>query len=179
MSADIIIIGTGLVAFLVAYAAVRDSAEGCGGRVGPLRWNFSGSWASTSAVLIALVFSITNAPLMMLQKEDWDILFYAPSMLGLGLLMLIAPLIYKGLSGGEGASKRIFLVFSTVMTWSTFAILSMAALAVSNLVGPLPVLPTLAVYAVLVLALAGALMNASRSLANAASGDPSEAWTLP
>ena len=179
MSADTIIIGSGLVAFLVAYAAVRDSAEGCGGRVGPLRWNFSDSWASTSAVLVALVFSVTNIPGIMLMEEGMDVVFYTPAMLGLGLLMLIAPLIYKGLSSGEGASKRVFLVFSTVMTWSTFAILCMAALAVSSLVGHLPVLPTLAVYAVLVLVLAGALMNASRSLANAASGDPSEVWTLP
>lgn len=178
MGIDSIIIVSGLAAFLAAYSAVRDSEEGCGGRVGPLLWNFSDSWASTSAVIIALVFSVTDIPAMML-KEDPYARFDAPAMLGLGLLMLIAPLIYKGFSRGGSASKRVFLIVSTIMTWSTFAILYMAASAAPGLLSPLPILASLIVYAALALALAGSFINAYRSLSKAAAGDPSEAWTLP
>ena len=178
MGIDSIIIVSGLAAFLAAYSAVRDSEEGCRGRAGPLLWNFSDSWASTSAVIIALVFSVTDIPAMML-KEDRYARFDAPAMLGLGLLMLIAPLIYKGFSSGGSASKRVFLIFSTIMTWSTFAIFCTAALAVPSLLSPLPILLSFTVYAALALALAGAFINAYRSLSKAAAGDPSEAWTLP
>ena len=167
MSADTIIIVSGLAAFLAAYAAVRDSEGGCRGEVGPLRWSFSDSWASTSAALAALVFSLLDAE--------------APGpMLGFGVLLLTAPLIYKGLSsGGGGASKRVFLIASTTATWSTFTILWLAALRVPGLLETLPLLPAFAVYAALALALAGAFISACRSLSKAAAGDPSEAWTLP
>ena len=168
MSADAIIIVSGLAAFLAAYAAVRDSEGGCRGEVGPLRWSFSDSWASTSAALAALVFSLLDAE--------------APGpMLGFGVLLLTAPLIYKGLSGGGGggASKRVFLIASTIATWSTFTILWLAALRVPGLLETLPLLPSFAVYAALVLTLAGAFINAFRTLSKATAGDPSEAWTLP
>lgn len=167
MDTNSMIIVSGLVAILVAYAAVRDSKDGWGGTVGPMRWTFSGSWASSSAVVLALVLTLIGID---------------PSrgmLLGLGLVMVLAPMIYRGIGDAEGASKPIFFVVSATMTSATLAILYAAATQVPTLVGSLPLLPTLIIDASLVLAVIGAVMNSARSLASAVSGDGSGAWNLP
>ena len=53
MDVNSMIIISGLVAFVVAYAAVRDSEDGWSGDVGPMRWSFTGSWASSIAIVLA------------------------------------------------------------------------------------------------------------------------------
>ena len=166
MDMNSMIILSGLVALLVSYTAVRDSQDGWGGSVGQIRWAFSGSWASSSAVILALVFTTIGVE---------------PSgmLLGLGLMMVLAPLVYRGMGGGENVSKPVFFIVASFMTWATFAILYAAAAAVPSMIEPLPLLPTFIIYAFLVLALLGAVMNSVRSLSEAASGGGSEAWTLP
>ena len=167
MDINSMIIISGLLAFLVAYAAVRDSDGGWAGSVGPMRWSFSGSWASSIAVVLALVLTITGLG------------GSGGMLLGLGLVMVLAPLIYKGIGNPLAASKRVFFVVAAIMTWATFAILYVAATAVPALVESLPLLSDLIIDATLVLALIGAVMNSARSLAEAVSGGGSGAWTLP
>lgn len=167
MDTNSMIILSGLVAFVVAYAAVRDSEGGWSGAVGPVRWSFSGSWASSIAVVLALVLSLSGVS------------GGTPQIFGLGFVMVLVPLIYKGLGQEGGASKLVFLIFSTMITWATFSILYVTATNVPNLVGSLPVLSELIIDAALVLALIGAVLHSARSLASAVSGDGSEAWNLP
>ena len=100
-------------------------------------------------------------------------------LLGLGLTMVLAPLIYKGMAGGAGASKPVFFIVSAMMTWATLAILYTAATKVPALVQSLPLLSKLIMNAVLVLAVVSAVMHSARSLADAVSGDGSGAWNLP
>ena len=167
MDVNSMIIISGLVAFVVAYAAVYDSDGGWSGPVGPMCWSFSGSWASSSAVVLALVLTLTGA------SSGTSQVF------GLGVVMVLVPLIYKGLGQSGGASKIIFLISSAMMSWATFSILYVAATSVPNLVQMMPMVPMLIVNAALVLALVGAVLHSARSLASAASGDGSAAWNLP
>ena len=60
MDTNSMIIVSGLLALLVAYAAVRDSEGGWQGTVGSMEWSFSGSWASSSAVILALVLTFVS-----------------------------------------------------------------------------------------------------------------------
>ena len=166
MDLNSMIIISGLVAFLVAYAAVHDSGGGWGGTVGPMRWSFSGSWASSSAVILALVLTFIGMDVTGL-------------LLGLGLLMVLAPLIYKGMAGPGGASKLVFFIVSAIMTSATLGILYAAATKVPALIESLPLLSVLIIDASLVLALVGAVMHSAGSLADAVSGDGSGAWNLP
>ena len=167
MDVNSMIIISGLVAFVVAYAAVLDSEGGWAGAVGPMRWTFSGSWASSSAVVLALVLSLTGLGAG------------APQVFGFGFVMILVPLIYKGLGQEGGASKVVFFIFSAMMTWATFSILYVAATNVPNLVESVPLLSTLIIDAALVLALVGAILHSARSLSAAAAGDGSAAWNLP
>ena len=167
MDTNSMIIISGLLALLVAYAAVRDSEGEWQGTVGPMEWSFSGSWASSSAVILALVLTFVIADMSTL------LLF------GFGLMMLLAPLIYKGMAGAAGASKPVFFIVSAMMTWATLAILYTAATKVPALVQSLPLLSRLIMNAVLVLAVVSAVMHSARSLADAVSGDGSGAWNLP
>ena len=167
MDVNSMIIISGLVAFVVAYAAVLDSDGVWSGPVGPMRWSFSGSWASSSAVVLALVLSVTGLGTG------------APQVFGFGFVMVLVPLIYKGLGQAGGASKLIFLISSAVMSWATFSILYVAATSVPNLLQTMPIVPELVVNAALVLALVGAVLHSARSLKAAASGDGSAAWNLP
>ncbi|MDE0138295.1 MAG: hypothetical protein OXM57_08355 [bacterium] len=167
MNPQSMIIAIGLVALLIAYAAVRDSRDGWSGTVGPLKWSFSGSWSSSIAVVLALVLVLFGLGAQ------------ANTLAGFGILSVLAPLIYKGIGGSEGASKPVFFIVSAIMTWSTLVILYTAATVVPNLTSTLPILPVLVINAALVLALLGAVINSVRNLAAAASGDGSEAWILP
>ena len=160
------IVAIGLVAFVIAYAAVRDSRDGWSGTVGPLQWSFSGSWSSSIAVVLALVLVLLGVGAQ-------------ATLLAFGILAVLAPLIYKGIGRSEGASKPIFFIVSAIMTWSTLVILYTAATAVPPLVSTLSILSALVIYAALVLAILGAVINSVRNLVAAASGDGSEAWTLP
>ena len=167
MDTNSMIIISGLLALLVAYAAVRDSEGEWQGTVGPMEWSFSGSWASSSAVILASVLTFVSADVS------------TALLLGLGLMMVLAPLIYKGMAGGAGASKPVFFIVSAMMTWATLAILYTAATKVPALVQSLPLLSKLIMNAVLVLAVVSAVMHSARSLADAVSGDGSGAWNLP
>ena len=167
MDTNSIITVSGMVALLVAYAAVRDSEGGWTGAVGPMRWSLSGSWSSSIAVLLALVFTLLG-----LARD-------AGTLLGLGLLMVLAPLIYKGLGASGGAPKVVFFIVSGLMTWATFAVLYVVATTVPDLIESLPVLSRTIIDAALVLALVGTVLHSARSLAVAASGDGSEVWNLP
>ena len=167
MDMNSITIISGLVAFVVAYAAVIDSDGGWSGDVGPIRWSFSGSWASSMAAVLALLSILTG------------ISTAGGLLIALGVVMVLAPLIYKGMGEKGGASKPVFFIVSAIMTWATFTILYMIAVSVPALVEPLPLLPTLVINASLVLALVGAVINSARSLAEALAGDGSAAWTLP
>ena len=166
MDTNSIITISGVVALLVAYAAVRDSDGGWTGSVGPMRWSWSVSWASSIAVVLALVLALFD-------------LAGGMTLLGLGLMMLLAPMIYRGVGGSGGAPKVAFFIVSGLMTWSTFAILYLAATTVPSLIEPLSLVPTIIIDAALVLALVGAVMHSARSLAAAASGDGAAAWDLP
>lgn len=166
MNPQSMIVAIGLVALLIAYAAVRDSQDGWSGTVGPLKWSFSGSWSSSIAVVLALVLVLLG-------------LGTQATLLAFGILTVLAPLIYKGIGQSEGASKPVFFVVSAIMTWSTLVILYTAATAVPSLVSTLPILSVLVIDAALVLAILGAVINSVRNLATAASGDGSEAWILP
>ena len=167
MDTNSMVIISGLVALLVAYAAIRDSDAGWSGTVGPMRWTFSGSWASSSAVVLALVLTFLGVDLS------------NGMLIGLGLMMIFAPLIYKGMGDAGGASKPVFFIVSAVMTWGTLGILYVAATKVPIFIGSLPILPTVIIEASLVLALVGAVFSSARCLSDAASGDGSAAWTLP
>ena len=164
MDMNSMIIISGLVALLVAYAGVKDSHGGWEGTVGPMRWSFSGSWASSTAVVLVLVLTLFRG---------------MEPLLGLGLMMVLTPLIYRGLGGTSGASKPVFFIVSVMMTWATLATLYAAATQVPTLLQSLPLVPTLIIDASLVLAVVGAVMHSARSLADAASGDGSGAWNLP
>lgn len=167
MDVNSMIIISGLVAFVVAYAAVLDSEGGWSGVVGPMHWSFSGSWASSSAVVLAAVLTLTG------------LAAGTPQILGFGFVMVLVPLIYRGLGQAGGASKVVFFIFSAMMSWATFSILYVAATNVPNLVESMPLLSGLIIDAALVLALVGAVLHSARSLASAASGDGSAAWNLP
>ena len=166
MNSQSMIVAIGLVALLIAYAAVRDSRDGWSGTVGPLKWSFSGSWSSSIAVVLALVLVLLGSGAQ-------------ATLVAFGILAVLAPLIYKGIGRSEGASKPVFFIVSAIMTWSTLVILYTAATAVPSLVSTLPILSVLVINAALVLAILGAVMNSVRNLAAAASGDGSEVWTLP
>lgn len=166
MDTNSIISISGLVALLVAYAAVRDSDGGWVGNVGPMRWSWSVSWSSSIAVLLALALTLLG-----LVRDG--------TALGLGLLMVLAPLIYRGMGTSDGAPKVAFFIVSSLMTWATFAILYLAATTVPSLIETLSLVPTIIINAALVLALVGTVMNSARSLAGAASGDGAAAWNLP
>ena len=166
MNPQWMIIAIGLVALLIAYAAVRDSQDGWSGTVGPLRWSFAGSWSSSIAVVLALVLVLLG-------------LGAQATLVAFGILAVLAPLIYKGIGRSDGASKPVFFIVAAIMTWSTLVILYTAATAVPNLVSTMPIVSVLVIDAALVLALLGAVINSVRNLAAAASGDGSEAWILP
>lgn len=167
MNVNSMIIISGLVAFVVTCAAVRDSEGRWSGTVGPMRWSISGSWASSSAVVIAFVFFLVF--------EDRS----SAQLFAFGLVAVLVPLIYRGLGQAGGASKAVFFICSTLVTWATFSILYLAAISVPDLMGSQPLLTKLVVNAALVLALVGAVLHSARSLASAASGDGSAAWDLP
>ena len=166
MDTNSIIIISGLVALLVTYAAVRDSEGGWTGTVGPMRWSWSVSWSSSIAVVLALTLTLLGV------VRDGTVL-------GLGVLMVIAPLIYRGMANSDGTPKAAFFIVSGLITWATFAILYVAATMVPALVDPLPLVPTIIIDAALVLALVGTVLHSARSLAAAASGDGAAAWNLP
>lgn len=166
MDTNSIIIISGLVALLVTYVAIRDSDGGWTGTVGPMRWSWSVSWSSSIAVVLALALTLLG-----LVRDG--------TVLGLGVLMVLAPLIYRGIGNSDGAPKVTFFIVAGLMTWATFAILYMAATMVPNLIDPLSLLPTIIIDAALVLALVGTVMHSARSLAAAASGDGAAAWNLP
>ncbi len=166
MNSQSMIVAIGLVALMIAYAAVRDSQDGWSGTVGPLKWSFSGSWSSSIAVVLALVLVLLRSGAQ-------------ATLVAFGILAVLAPLIYKGIGRSEGASKPVFFIVSAIMTWSTLVILYTAATSVPSLVSTLPILSVLVIDAALVLAILGAVMNSVRNLAAAASGDGSEAWILP
>ena len=167
MDTNSMIIVSGLVALLVSYAAVHDSQGGWRGSVGPMRWSFSGSWASSVAAVLALVLTLFGMDAS------------GGPVLGLGLVLVLAPLVYRGMAGDAGVSKLVFFIVSSLITWATLSILYVAATSVPDLIESLPVLTTIIIDAALVLALVGAVMNSARTLATAVSGDGSEAWTLP
>lgn len=164
MDTNSIITVSGVVALLVAYAAVRDSEGGWTGKVGPMRWSLSVSWSSSIAVLVALTLTLLGDP---------------RGALGLGLMMVLAPLIFRGMGTSGGAPKVVFFIVSGVMTWATFAILYLAAVSVPTVTGSYPLLARIVIDAALVLALVGAVMHSARTLAAAASGDGAAAWNLP
>lgn len=166
MDTNSIIIISGLVALLVTYVAIRDSEGGWTGTVGPMRWSWSVSWSSSIAVVLALTLTLLG-----LVRDG--------TVLGLGVLMVLAPLIYRGMGNSDGAPKVTFFIVSGLMTWATFAILYVAATMVPNLIDPLSLVPTIIIDAALVLALVGTVMHSARSLAAAASGDGAAAWNLP
>lgn len=166
MDSNSIVTISGLVALLVTYAAVRDSEGGWTGTVGPMRWTWSVSWSSTIAVVLALVLTLFG-------------LARGFTLLGLGLMMVLAPMIYRGMGNSGGAPKVAFFIVSGLMTWSTFAILYLAATTVPSLIEPLSLVPTIVIDAALVLAVVGTVMHSARSLAAAASSDGTAAWNLP
>ena len=165
MESNWMIVISGLVALLVTYTAVRDSEGGWSGVVGPMRWSFSGSWASSSAAVLAVVLTLTTPS--------------GSLPLGFGLVMVLAPMIYRGLGGFQGATKPVFFIFSGVMTWATFYILYAAATTVPGLVTSLPLLPALVIDVSLVLALIGAVLHGARSLARAVHEGEPAGWILP
>jgi len=99
--------------------------------------------------------------------------------LGLGLLMVLAPLSYRGMGTSGDAPKVACFIVSGLMTWATFAILYLAAIMVPPLIGSLSLVPTMIIDAGLVLALVGAAMHSARCLTAAVSGDGAAAWHLP
>ena len=167
MDVNSMILVSGLLALLVAYAAVRDSQEGWSGSVGAVRWSFSASWASSTAAVLALVLTLFGL-------DDSHGLA-----LGMGMVLVLAPLIHRGMGGADGASKQVFFIVAALTTWATLSILYLAATRVPDLVESLPLLSALVVDAALVLALLGAVIHSARSLADAASGAGSGMWTLP
>ena len=166
MDTNSIIIISGLVALLVTYVAVRDSEGGWTGTVGPMRWSWSMSWSSSVAVLLALALTLLG-----LVRDG--------TALGFGLMMVLAPLIYRGLGTPAGAPKAAFFIVSSLMTWATFAILYLAATSVPSLIEPLSMVPTIIIDAALVLSLVGTVLHSARSLAAAASSEGAAAWNLP
>ncbi len=162
---DFMITASGLVALLIAYAAVRESG-GWSGTTGPMQWSFSGSWASSIAAVLAIIVTLLGIdPTRGLA-------------LGLGVTMILTPFIYRGLGNGA-ASKPVFFIATALMAWATLSILYIAAVAVPDLVESLPLLAGLVIDVALILALIGAVLHVARSLAAAVSTDGSEAWTLP
>jgi len=101
------------------------------------------------------------------------------SLVGFGILAVLTPLIYRGIGPSDGASKPVFFVASTLITWSTLVILYLAATSVPGLVQALPVGPKLVIHAALILALLGALATTVRNLSAAVSGGGRRGWTLP
>ena len=160
------VIVTGLIAVLIAYAAVQDSGGGWEGTVGPMTWNLSRSWASSVAAVIALTFLIGSPE----GGEDMIFVFAA--------LLVFSPLIYHGLAGDDGASKMIFFVSAALITWATLGLLVFAAVAVPNVIHGVSIVPRLVLNSAMILAIVAAIMNASRGLAAGASSG-AEGWTLP
>ena len=99
--------------------------------------------------------------------------------LGLGLMTVLAPLIFGGMGTSGGAPKVVFFIASGIMTWATFAILYLAAVGVPTVTGSYPLLARMVIDAAMVMALRGAVMQSARTLAAAASGDGAAAWNLP
>ncbi len=165
MDSNTLVIVTGLVAALVAFAAVRDS--GWDGTVGDLTWSVGGSWVTSSAAIIALVLVVARDT-----SDDLATVFL------FGLILLFTPLIYRGLAGSDGAPKALFFVAGTLMTWATLALLATAALAIPEIArDELSTVPLLVVDAVAITAILAALVAASRSMVVATTG--SKTWTLP
>ncbi|MCY3540097.1 MAG: hypothetical protein OXH10_09630 [bacterium] len=166
MDPNAMIVAIGLVSVLIVYAAVRDSQEGWDGTVGPLRWSFSESWASSIAVVLALVLVLLGVGSQ-------------ANLAAFGILAVLTPLIYRGIGPADGASKPVFFVASALITWSTLVILYLAATVVPVLVSALPVGTKLVIHAALILALLGALATTVRNLSTALSGRGRHGWTLP
>ncbi len=168
MDSNTLVIVTGLIAVLVALAAVQDSEGGWTGRVGDLNWSLSGSWVTTSAAVIALVLLIVFS--------DSDEAFATAFLFG--LLLLFTPLIYRGLSGDDGASKLVFFATGGLAAWSSLVLLAFAAQAVPSIArSELQTVPLLLVNAAAIAAILAAIVATSRVL-NAAAASDGE-WTLP
>ena len=101
------------------------------------------------------------------------------AVLGLGLMTVLAPLIFGGMGTSGGAPKVVFFIVSGIMTWATFAILCLAAVSVPTVTGSYPLLARIIIDAAMVPALVGAVVHSARTLAAAASGDGAAAWNLP
>ncbi len=167
MNVNSMITISGLVAFVVTFAAVSDSKGRWKGTVGPMRWSFSGSWASSSAVVIGFAFFLVSGDRNSAQ------------LFGFALVALLVPLIYKGLGQTSGTSKQVFFVCSALVTWAIFSILYLTATTIPELIGSVPLLTEMIVNAGLALVLVGTVLHSARSLAVAASGDSSTVWDLP
>lgn len=167
MDLNTTVIITGLIATLIAYAAVQDSEDGWDGTVGPMTWNISQSWASTTAAVIAIIFLLGAG------DSSQNLIFV------FGALLLFSPLIYRGLTGEGGASKLVFFVAATLNTWATFGLLVVAAINVPDLIASTSIVPRLVLNGAMILAIVAAFMNASRGLTAAASSSEPGAWILP
>ena len=166
MDINSIVIITGLIAALVVYAAVQDSWNGWEGTVGPMTWSLSGSWSTTAAAIVAIALLFVSGG-----GEEFVFSF--------GALLLFGPLIYSGFGKDGVASKSMFFVAATLITWATFTLLAIAAAVMPEAARQVSIVPRMLLGAAVIATLLAAIANASRALTKAASTNGSEGWTLP
>ena len=168
MDTNSLVIITGLIAALIAYAAVQDA--GASSPPTTMQWRFGESWTTSAAAIAAI------AAIGFLGAEEGMTVVFA-------FMLLLGPLLYKGVSGSGNGSMGLFLVVGTLMGWATLAILTQVTSLVFFVTrDELTLIPRLLMNGVAVAALLAAVLSIHTALRSAVSGSniaSQGAWTLP
>lgn len=185
MNEATVVIFAGLLAALASVAAWKESG---GGAPAGLRWSPTESWVTTSAVILAWVMTAYADPATggdslsggLIGDNDLDGFFdpgTSRAPLVFGLILVLSPLIHRGLSGGGRSTRLGFGITAGVVAWAAFSVIIISSFRIAGLVDGYPLLPRLLVLAALTAAVLGVFINTARSLAAVAS--PDAPWTLP
>lgn len=185
MNEATVVIFAGLLAALASVAAWKESG---GGAPAGLRWSPTESWVTTSAVILAWVMTAYADPATevdsllggLIGDNDLDGLFdpgASRAPLVFGLILVLSPLIHRGLSGGGRSTRLSFGITAGVVAWAAFSVIIISSFRIAGLVDAYPLLPRLLVLAALAAAVLGVFINTARSLAAVSS--PEAPWTLP
>ena len=167
MDTNAIVIITGLVALLIAHAAVQDA--GGGTPPSSIVWRFSESWTTSVAALVAI-----TSIFFLSVEADIVVMF--------GLMLLLGPLIYKGFAAANGASMPLFMAVGTLMGWATLAIFLTVIGEIFHITrGELSIVPRLVLNGFAIAAVLAAAAAISSALRAGASGRSltDGAWKLP
>lgn len=169
METNALVVMSGLIAALVAYGAIQDADSATAPAT--MEWKLGGSWTTSSAAIAAL-----TAIAFLDTSGDAILVVF-------GVMLLLGPVLYKGLSGSGNASIHAFFLVGTVMGWATIAILATVGRRVFEITRfDLSLIPRLVLNGVAVAAVLAAIASYYTGLRAAASGGPKSAsgsWTLP